>query len=44
MKGLRLAILLLGLVVTVISATAPVLANSDGNPIPTCPPGTKICR
>jgi hypothetical protein len=40
-RALRYAVLLLGLVATCITATAPVFA--DGEPIP-CPPHTKHCK
>jgi hypothetical protein len=42
-NALRLAIIVLGLMATLASVAAPSLF-ADGNPIPSCPPGTRICR
>ena len=40
--ALRLAILVLAVVGAYVSVAAPAMA--DGNPVPSCAVGTKICR
>ncbi|MGE5207346.1 MAG: hypothetical protein ACM3PW_17180 [Chlamydiota bacterium] len=41
-NALRIAVLLLS-VVAMVSAAVPV-AMADGNPIPSCNPGTRACK
>jgi hypothetical protein len=42
-KAIRISVLMVGLVGTFIAATVQQVPALDGDPIPTCPPPTKVC-
>jgi hypothetical protein len=43
-RTIRIAILIVGLVGTCLTATAPLVPAADGGPLPLCPPGNPKCK
>ena len=42
--AIRIAILIVGLVGTFLTATAPLVPAADGGPLPLCPPRSTKCQ